>query len=377
MSVLYTVYKRTATGAIQQWCQELEGNQYRTISGQIDGKQVISEWTVCEGKNIGRSNETTPAEQAQSEVESNYTKKLAQGGYHERIEDVDKPKFFAPMLAQKYEDRISTEDDFSNGLVYSQPKLDGIRCIITADGMWSRKGKPILSAPHIMEQLAPLFEEDDTIVLDGELYAHKLHNDFNQIVSLAKKQKPTSDDLERSAELIQYWVYDLPSASGPFGQRFSELEEIYWALSDACPSLVLVTTGQVIDASDLDGLFQEYISQGMEGQMLRIDRGEYEQKRSKYLLKRKEFQDDEFRILRIEEGIGNRSGMAGRVVCQLPDGREFGSSIKGTHEYCKELLREADRYVGGQATVKFFEYTPDGVPRFPVSVALFEGERDL
>ena len=58
------IYKATKAGKIQEWRIEVEGNKYRTISGQTDGQKVTSEWTVCAGKNIGRSNETTPEEQA-------------------------------------------------------------------------------------------------------------------------------------------------------------------------------------------------------------------------------------------------------------------------------------------------------------------------
>jgi DNA ligase-1 len=102
--------------------------------------------------------------------------------------------------------------------------------------------------------------------------------------------------------------------------------------------------------------------------MHRLD-APYEQKRSKTLRKRKEFQDEEFKVIRIEEGLGNWSGMAKRVVCQLPDGREFGAGIKGGMERARELLNETHHV----ATIQFFAYTPDGVPRFPVATK-FHGE---
>ncbi len=68
-----TIYKRTSTGAVQRWHQEINPNnpsQYRTVSGQVDGKLVESEWKTCEGTNIGKKNERTPEQQAVFEVKA-------------------------------------------------------------------------------------------------------------------------------------------------------------------------------------------------------------------------------------------------------------------------------------------------------------------
>lgn len=115
----------------------------------------------------------------------------------------------------------------------------------------------------------------------------------------------------------------------------------------------------------LDQLYADYIQDGYEGQMVRID-APYEQKRSKNLLKRKEFQDAEFTLIGLEEGLGNWAGYAKRAIFRLKDGREFGAGIRGSQEFCKALLNERDTHINKPATVRFFNYTPDGVPRFPV-----------
>ena len=113
-----------------------------------------------------------------------------------------------------------------------------------------------------------------------------------------------------------------------------------------------------------------------EGQMVRRD-GPYKNGRSFDLLKRKTFVDQEFTVISVDEGIGNRAGMAGFITYELGDGRTFKSGIKGNWEYATQLLKDADKYVGGEGTVRFFQFTPDGIPRFPVTVALYEGKRDL
>jgi len=219
--LLETIYKATKGGKTQEWTIEVVKNRYRTISGQTDGKKVVSEWTEVYGKNVGKANGTTDNEQALKEAEAKRKLKLERG-YFENIKHINKKQYFEPMLAGKWEDR----KDKIQYPIYSQPKLDGIRCIVTKDGMFSRNGKEIISAPHIRESLDKLFKHEPHTILDGELYADKFANDFNAIVSLVKKTKPTADDLKQSAKNIEYHVYDLPSVDGTFKERCIELDEI-------------------------------------------------------------------------------------------------------------------------------------------------------
>jgi len=283
-----------------------------------------------------------------------WTKKLELGSY-ESISDIDTPKFFNPMLAHKFEDY----KDKITYPVYSQPKLDGIRCIVRADGMWSRNGKKIVSAPHIYEAMKPLFETNPDLIFDGELYADKFANDFNAICSLVKKTKPTSDDLKKSAESIQYHIYDLPSCSGTFIKRYRTLSDLN--LPECC---VCVKTDHIDNINDLLAYYEDYTMDGYEGQMIRLDK-EYESKRSKSLLKYKSFIDEEYTILDVVEGEGNKTGMVGSFVFESKTGHIFNSSPKYNWEECKELWKQRQELIGKSATVKYFNLTPDGVPRFP------------
>ena len=351
---LNTLFKRAVNGKINEWTVEIENNCFRTISGYTDGVKTTSEWTCCSGKNLGKKNETTPEQQALAEAQAMWTKKLELGSY-ESIDDIDKPKFFNPMLAHKFEDY----KDKITYPVYSQPKLDGIRCIVRADGMWSRNGKKIVSAPHIYEAMKPLFESNPDIIFDGELYADKFANDFNAICSLVKKTKPTSDDLAKSKESIQYHIYDLPSCSGTFTQRNKALIDI--GVPRGC---VIVTTDKVNNENELMGCYSAYVDWGYEGQMIRLDK-EYESKRSKSLLKHKSFIDEEYTILDVVEGEGNKTGMVGSFVFESKTGHIFNSSPKYSWDECKELWKQRQELIGKLATVKYFNLTPDGVPRFP------------
>lgn len=360
METFQTLYKRTAIGAVQIWFMEIDGCRYRSISGQIDGKKVTTEWTTAKPKNEGRTNATTAEEQAVAEVNAEYKKKLKRD-YHKSLDAIDTQMRFKPMLADKWGDRkAKVTDDY----VHMQPKLDGIRCIAKADGLWTRNGECILGAPHIHEQLKPLFDKMPDLIIDGELYNHEYKDDFNAIVSCVKKTKPTEDDLKLSAERIQYWIYDMPS-DAPFSERHKIVQNIIdIGLVGVTRNSIVIVPTDYVHKDDVDSTAAIYIEAGYEGAMIRLP-GKYENKRSKTLLKWKEFQDEEFPIVDIQEGDGNRSGMAARVVLALPDGRHFSSGIIGNVEYCKRLLAEKDNVIGKMATIVFQHYTPDGVPRFP------------
>ena len=356
---LETVFKKTKTGATQEWTIEVVDNKYRTISGQTDGKKIVNEWTVVYGKNEGKANGTTDNEQALKEAIAKRTKKL-ESGYFEDITNIDTKQYFEPMLAAKWEDY----KDKIQYPIYSQAKLDGIRCIVTKDGMFSRNGKRIISAPHIIDSLRNLFVVNPNLIFDGELYCDKFANDFNKIVSLVKKTKPTDADLKESKKYIEYHIYDLPSSNKNFVHRAYDLGILFETRSELHSYCRLVDTRKVTDETDVLEQYECLIEAGYEGQMLRLD-SKYENKRSKSLLKHKTFVDEEYTILDIVEGEGNRTGTAGYMVFETEDGKRFKSNVKGTWDETAEMLKSKKKLIGKQATIKYFNLTPDGIPRFP------------
>jgi len=360
-----TLYKRAKNGKIQQWTIEVRDDKYRTHEGYVNGQITTSKWTVCTAKNVGKSNEVTAKQQAVREATSKWKKKQERG-YTPHIDFIDDVHIIDPMLAHKwrdYESKVSDDEPLA-----SQPKLDGIRCIGTKNGLFTRKGKRIVAVPHIEQEVKKILEGlPENYYLDGELYNHELKDDFNKITSIVRKQKPTEKDIELAESLIQYHVYDI-DAPGSFAMRYQSLIELF-----AFPQrkVVLVKTIFLANKTSalLDKLYQQYLEQGYEGQIIRISNSEYKNGRSRNLLKRKEFIDQEFTIIDIEEGTGNRSGMMGRIKF---DG--FDANARGSHAYWKELLRNKDIYIGKQATVRFQNWTPDGKPRFPVVVAIRDYE---
>jgi DNA ligase-1 len=233
MNKLPTLYKRSSTGKLQEWTMCYEGDQHWSLSGQVNGKIQENKPTKAKAKNIGRSNETTPEEQAQLEAQAKWQKKK-DAGYTEDPNNVDvaRAEFFKPMKAQEYIVRRGWDKKANNGLgAYTktdkvefpclmQPKFDGIRMITSSveDGQkgtskltgLSRNGKPLGGAFNVLERLHGLFEDYPELILDGELYNHEFKDDFNELSSLIKKQKPDPSRAEEIRKYVKYYVYDCP-----------------------------------------------------------------------------------------------------------------------------------------------------------------------
>jgi len=364
-----TLYKQSKKDATQSWEIQVEGNKFRTIAGQLNGQLTVGSWTICEGKNIGRANETTPEEQALAEAEAKATKKM-DSGYGTSSTKKNTAKFFEPMLAKEWKD-LKDKLEYP---VFVQPKLDGMRCIITQDGMFSRNGKPIVSAPHIFNSLSNFFLQHPGVVLDGELYNHKFKKDFNEIISIVKKQKTTPESLAKAEKYAQYHCYDMFDRERPnmtFDQRSLFINSVLFADKNY---LQRVPTMVAHNEKDVDKLHAAFCEAGYEGSIIRVMESVYENKRSKFLLKRKDFMDCEFTILKVIEGIGGRTGTAGSMVFKNEDGKEFNSNIKGDFEYLAELWNDRKNLIGKEATIKYFNLTPDGIPRFPFVIAIRDYE---
>ena len=370
------MYSKTLFGIdqnkrLRSWTIEVEGNHYRSISGLVDGEKVTSEWSTVFGKNIGRSNETSDEEQALKTAER-LIQIRRELGYHDTPEEAANGKsYFQPMLAAKW-DAVKSKVKYP---VIVQSKLDGIRLILTKDGMVSRNGKPILSAPHIHEAAlkSGIFDVYPDLILDGELYSHDLNEDFNRIISLVRKSKPTQEDLAESAKYIQFWCYDVPSCPGTNVERDAfracEVFEHFLDREDIKHNFHYVESHICENEAEVDELLEQCLKEGYEGAIIRIPDGMYENRRSKNLLKYKKFTDEEFRIIRIEEGRGNLAGKAGRIIVDV-DGVEVAAGLKFSHEDAEEIWQNQDTYIGKTCTVRYFNRTEDGSLRFPKAVAI-------
>ena len=264
-----------------------------------------------------------------------------------------------PMLAYKVDKKPV---DWSEK-VFIQPKLDGVRCIFTKDGAYSRTGKEFKNLAHIKYDLTDYFRKHPNSVLDGELYNHALKNDFEKIISLVRKQKPTDQDAREAEDLVQYHVYDTIAEGVDYEDRFNWLTR-YLPIA---ATMTLIKNTVVESQDEAKMLHNVHLAQGYEGSMLRLNKP-YEQKRSYNLQKFKDFSDTEATIVGYEAGKGKFTGLIGKFFMQDDDGNEFGCPIGKGYNYAdrKVILDNIHDYIGQRATFTYFQRTQAGSYRHPL-----------
>jgi DNA ligase-1 len=345
-----TLYKKDSKNKIRIWKIESQGSKIIQYSGLIDGKLIINEKS-CKSKNVGKSNETTPEEQAKLEIISEIKSKIDEG-YFYSLEEATNNKVILPMLAKSYEDEKHKIDWSSS---YIQPKLDGMRCLanIKSDGtvtLISRDGKIISNMDHIIKDLSTIKKD---IILDGELYAHGLS--FQENMKLIKKYR------KNETEKIKYHVYDLVSDDPFFNRKIKS----YIKNLKNC---VEVLTYPIINESDIKEYHSKFISEGYEGSIIRHGSEGYKiNGRSSNLLKYKDFHDITAKIIDIEPA--EQRPEWGVPVLEY-NNNIFRAGMKYSHDERKEFLTNKNNYIGKTAEIRFFEYTDDGIPRFPVMVGI-------
>lgn len=401
-----TLYKRDKKGKVRAWSIEHDAVSYWTISGiHPDGKMTKTAPTFVEQKNVGKANETSLEQQVLNEVASKIQYQIDQGFTYDIPTE---EKRFEVSLANKYQDRIEKNKlDFP---YIVEPKLDGVRCYIKmVDGdirMFSRKHKEFVACPHIAknEFVQKFFEMYPDAILDGELYNHRLKDDFNKIVSLVKKTKPKFEDLVESAKLVQYHCFDSYYPSEPqlnYWDRKVRIADLIWENNlvkhnsfendywnkvrsdnvtivgvERAPHGANQTwtwnlkwiTGYASNEEAVEEHIKAITSEGYEGIMLKKD-VPYFFGRSFDMLKYKKFFDKEYRIVDFEEGNGNLVGIAAAVICETEDGQTFKAGVMGTQDYARDLFTNKDLHKGKMATIVYQALTPmkdgkGGVPRF-------------
>jgi ATP-dependent DNA ligase len=371
MQNLPTLFKRNKNGSIQHWTMFWEDDHFWTEYGQVGGKTTTSTPTYAKGNNFGKANEKTPQtvamERAQKQWDDHVNK-----GYVENVDDVpdDTQTNFSPTLAQKYQPKHLEKH------VFISPKLDGLRCIIDKNEAVSRNNKPYFTLGHLFDALGSFFEKFPTVRLDGEIYNHEYNTDFNKIISLTRKKKPTSADLAEAASKLQFHVFDMFDSDRPDMTTIERQEFLHMEVA-GIDSMIKIVENIMYEPTieTIEEAHASYIEDGYEGIMLKNPSEPYIFTRTKHLQKYKAFDDDEFLVLDITPGNGRRAGMMGRLICQTKDGKEFGASGRGNDELFTELLVNKDKYIGKLATIRYQNLTPDGIPRFPVMVDI--GREDL
>ena len=363
------LYKRDSKGKIRQWrgwVEQGQGNRYLMYveTGLLDGNKTTNRPKMYFQGKQGRDAKG----QAIFELDSKVSKKRDEG-YFDTIKEAQDTLVVLPMLALDFNKR---SHDVSYPAI-GQRKFDGVRCMasVNPDGsvsLKSRKGKEFPHMNHLRQQIASLKGVPDGAFLDGELYSDTLT--FQEVVGLVRREtlKPGDEDKLKQISYRLYDMLDPDDRTAGFQKRYDGVKKI---LGPNPPkNLILTENFELNDKDDVKKYHDQFVKEGYEGIMIRNEDGEYGiNKRSKHLQKFKEFYDQEFEIVGFEEGTGNDAGTV-IWICITENGDIFKARPKGTREERSEYFDNGDDYIGATLTVRYFELTDDGIPRFPVGVAI-------
>lgn len=348
------LYGHDTNGKLKEWRVYTSGDEVVIDHGLVDGKKQERRFT-CEAKNIGRANETTPAQQAKLEAESRW-KKQKDKNYHEDPDNI--VPLMNPMLAKDY----NKEGHRIQYPCSIQPKLDGVRALAYLEGgkivYRSRGGKYYPNIKEIDDEIGTIFEKNNTLVLDGELYCHDMI--LQDIVSAVKKHNSNTHK-------IQYHIFDVATEQFKWNARLRLLNKMIGYIKSEQLERVRVVPTQIISNPDeMKSHHKTYVQVGYEGVMLRNQDGMYKfNHRSPDLQKFKTFQDSEFLVIGVEQDAYGH----GVCILKVKNDLIFKAKLAGNDRERTDVWENRDNYIGQYATVKYQAFTKDGVPQFPVLVA--------
>ena len=272
-----------------------------------------------------------------------------------------------PMLAYPVSDKPINYDE----KIFMQPKLDGVRCVIQYEKhinksenrvvAYSRTGKEWKNIDHILFNLKSWFALNPNVILDGELYNHGLKDDFEKIISLVRKTKPTEEDRLESAQYVEFHCYDIIDETKTFLER-------NLLINQNVPRNHIVKhvdTWTVGSENQAKETHNQNLDNGYEGSILRTN-DVYKCGRSWNLRKFKDFHDAEATLLAWVEGKGKRKGTVGKFMAVDADGNEFGMPVMDKFDYLQKNFRKMRNWVGKTATFTYFERTKAGSYRHPL-----------
>lgn len=346
------LYKKDQSGKVRYLKISTKGAELIQESGVLDTDSPITHSKACRGKNIGKTNETTPEQQAVLEMASKVAEKLTEG-YFDTLCAAKTEEVILPMLAKSYDDE---KDKIDWNEAFVQPKFDGMRCLAFIKNgkvrLMSRQGKEIENMDHIKAELSTIKGE---VILDGELYKHGVG--FQENMRLIKKYRAGE------TETMTYCTYDLVSKDS-FKDRYTKMAK----LVNGMKNILSVKTDLVSDEKKLKLYHQKNLKDLFEGSILRFGNTPYKVGgRSSNLLKYKDFQDIACKIIDITPADSRPTWGVPTLEWK---GKTFQAGMKYSHADREDFLTNKKKYIGKTAEIRYFETSEDGIPRFPVMVGI-------
>lgn len=400
------LYKKTRRG-IEQWEMELTNSNYveaeLTVRHGLLNGILTEKKTLIKGKNIGRSNATSPVDQARKEQEAEYKKMRERKGYYS-LDDLEASRaiqlssdyslelwledhlpegvtvndYIQPMLAQKFYKKNSKKEPVLNCTFpcYGQPKLNGVRCtvefiegqglsIMSREGVAYRVDHLTLSLLALIQDIKKYLPNTERIILDGELYIHGYI--LADIVSAIKKPN-------LNTALVEFRVFDLAIPNVTQQNRILALKTCFTEQGNCYNGVSRVPTILVSSLQEAEQFTTKWISEGYEGGIYRNPHAFYEfGKRTKSLIKHKKRESSEFLIYDVVDSRDNPG--VGMFVCRNDINHETFTVVpEGTIEKRKEYLSNKFNCIGKMLTVEYYERTEKGIPFHATGIVIRDYE---
>src|SRR6266478_137194 len=298
---------------------------------------------------------------------------------------VKHPMLAKPMLAATCEDFTALRFP-----LYASLKLDGVRALITHQGVFSRSLKPI---PNLAVQT--LFTSPDLDGLDGEFILGSV-----TAGDVCRRTVSAVMSPDKSASGLVYHVFDYVT-EGPFSERYAVARSRVEKFSGKYP-IALVEQKVIHSLAELEAMEEKALAEGHEGIMVRRPAGLYKHGRatekSQDLMKVKRFEDDEAVVIGVTELMHNDNvaftnevgrtarstaqdglvgaGVLGALMLRNEQGVEFsvGSGFDAGER--QELWRDRKSLMGRLVKYRYFPSGCKDKPRFPTWIG-FRDVRDL
>ena len=363
---LERLYKLSTKGATQVIDMVIEGDTYTRTWGQLDGK-MQNKATTAKGKNIGRSNETTPEQQAIIEAEAVWVKKQ-KTNYSTSMEAPVSVKL--PMKVSVYQKNMK-KVTFP---CYTSVKLNGVnaeyRIVDGALKLLSRGGEEYPIPDHQRAQATTALAQLDTDSINGEMYTHGA---FLQDIMAATKK--TNDD----TPALKFFIFDFPNMEGDYKDRCTSG---YCKLNNGqtyTPELPLVNVGVAYSHKELDEQHAKAVAAGYEGIMVRNGKGVYAYNtRSLDVFKYKVAQDGEYKSIGFKLDKNSHPVFNCLVDPTLSATKDntFEVKLKGTSEARTAMGLIADTLIGQFIKVEYEMLSKIGKPQKPVGIMFRKVDAD-
>lgn len=361
---MYKLFGKSSSGKTLVWEVNTNGSSVVVTYGQEGGKMSSRSYEAF-GKNIGKSNETSPASQAHLEMESLLKKQLKKGYFFEK-EDAQNHKEFTPMRAQN-------SDDYKHKLVfpcYIEPKYNGQRLMIDKFGEALSKQGETLTLPTHWEGIigdSMLFSG-----LDGEVYAGLVEEgglSLQEIISAFRKPN-------KNTNRLKYYIYDIPMPNTTMKERVKLLEDLEGYVQKNNIGYIEVVIPEIVKSwEDAVVVAKMYVDLGYEGAILRNFDGVYEFGKRSYDLQKLKFRLDAEAVVVSVTQDKNGDGV---LLCQAINGKQTGVQFEclmrkdadpeiNYRKYSNALL-----LIGKAITYEYEELSDKGIPTKPTGVGIRE-----